>query len=140
MVDLIAYIRSFSSKMEKVYLSPGDSQNGRKLFVQKGCIQCHSPQGKLDLSKKKDFPRTLAQLAGMMWNHSPKMWKGIEEKGIRYGPGYFLRAHFYRKRQTALGRSALHPGQQDHCRRNEWAGKKSLSPGVFAPNRMVTLP
>ena len=81
MVDLIAYIRSLSSKMEKVYLSPGDPQNGRKLFTQKGCIQCHSSGGRLDLSKKKDFPRTLAQLAGMMWNHSPKMWKGIEEKG-----------------------------------------------------------
>jgi len=35
MVDLIAYIRSFSSKMEKVYLSPGDPQNGKKLFTQK---------------------------------------------------------------------------------------------------------
>ena len=82
MVDLIAYIRSLSSKMEKVYLSPGDLQSGKKLFTQKGCIQCHSPRGELDLSKKKDFPRTLAQLAGMMWNHSPKMWKGIEEKGM----------------------------------------------------------
>ena len=82
MVDLIAYIRSLSSKMEKVYLSPGDPQNGRKLFTQKGCIQCHSSPGELDLSKKKDFPRTLGQLAGMMWNHSPKMWKGIEEKGM----------------------------------------------------------
>ena len=82
MVDLIAYIRSLSSKMEKVYLSPGDLQSGKKLFTQKGCIQCHSPQGELDLSKKKDFPRTLAQLAGMMWNHSPKMWKGMEEKGM----------------------------------------------------------
>ena len=82
MVDLIAYIRSLSSKMEKVYLSPGDLKTGKKLFTQKGCIQCHSPQRELDLSKKKDFPRTLAQLAGMMWNHSPKMWKGIEEKGI----------------------------------------------------------
>jgi cytochrome c2 len=83
MVDLIAYIRSLSSKMEKVYLSPGDPPNGRKLFTQKGCIQCHSPRGELDLSMKKDFPRTLAQLAGMMWNHSPKMWKGIEEKGMQ---------------------------------------------------------
>jgi len=80
MVDLIAYIRSLGSKMEKVYLSPGDPQSGKKSFNQKGCVQCHSPGGKFDLSKKKDFPRTLAQLAGMMWNHSPKMWKGMEDK------------------------------------------------------------
>lgn len=82
MVDIIAYIRSLSSKMEKVYLSPGNLQSGKKLFTQKGCIQCHLPQGELDLSKKKDFPRTLAQLAGMMWNHSYKMWKGMKEKGM----------------------------------------------------------
>ena len=82
MVDIIAYIRSLSSKMDKAYLSPGNPQSGRKLFTQKGCIQCHSPQGEMDLSKKKDFPRTLAQFAGMMWNHSYKMWKVMEEKGI----------------------------------------------------------
>jgi len=82
MVDIIAYIRNLSSKMEKVYLSPGNLQSGKKLFTQKGCIQCHLPQGELDLSKKKDFPRTLAQLAGMMWNHSYKMWKGMKEKGM----------------------------------------------------------
>jgi hypothetical protein len=52
------------------------------LFTQKGCVQCHSPEGDLDLSKKKDFPRTLGQLAGMMWDHSPKMWKGMQEKGM----------------------------------------------------------
>jgi mono/diheme cytochrome c family protein len=82
MVDLIAYIRSLSSKMDKVYLSPGNLESGKKLFTQKGCIQCHSPQGELDLSRKKDFPRTLGQFAGMMWNHSYKMWKEMEEKGM----------------------------------------------------------
>jgi cytochrome c2 len=82
MVDLIAYIRSLGSKMEKVYLSPGDPQSGKKLFSQRGCARCHSPRSEVDLSKKKDFPRTLGQLAGMMWNHSYKMWKGMEEKGM----------------------------------------------------------
>jgi mono/diheme cytochrome c family protein len=82
MVDLIAYIRSLNPGAEKVYLSPGDLQTGKRLFAQKGCIQCHAAGGRLDLSKRKDFPRTLAQLAGMMWNHSATMWKGIEEKGM----------------------------------------------------------
>jgi cytochrome c2 len=82
MVDLIAYIRNANPKTERVYLSPGDPRAGEKLFSQKGCAQCHTPKGELDLSKKKDFPRTLAQLAGMMWNHSYEMWKRMEEKGI----------------------------------------------------------
>jgi cytochrome c2 len=82
MVDLIAYVRSVSAKVEKVYLSPGDPKTGERLFAQKGCVQCHSPGGNLDLTKKKDFPRTLAHLAGMMWNHSHQMWRGMKEKGI----------------------------------------------------------
>jgi cytochrome c len=83
MVDLIAYIRSMSPEAEKVYLSPGDPQNGSRMFTRKGCVQCHAPKGQLDLSKKKDFPRTLAQLAGVMWNHSQEMWRRMEEKGMR---------------------------------------------------------
>jgi hypothetical protein len=40
----------------------------------------------LDLSKKNDFARTLGQLAGMLWNHSPEMWKGMEEKRLPRPP------------------------------------------------------
>jgi hypothetical protein len=36
----------------------------------------------MDLTRKKDFPKTLGQLAGVMWNHSFEMWKRMEEKGI----------------------------------------------------------
>jgi mono/diheme cytochrome c family protein len=82
MVDLIAYIRSVSPKKEKVYLEPGDPRTGEKLFMEKGCIRCHGPGGEFDLTRRKDFPRTLAQLAGTMWNHSHEMWKKMEEKGI----------------------------------------------------------
>ncbi len=82
MVDLIAYIRSLSTHVEKVYLQPGDPQTGKRLFSQKGCILCHAPQGELDLTKKKDFPRTLAQVAGMMWNHSSEMSLKMKEKGM----------------------------------------------------------
>jgi mono/diheme cytochrome c family protein len=84
MVDLIAYVRSVNPKAEKVYLSPGDPQSGERLFTQKVCIQCHAPGGKIDLSKKKDFPRTLSQLAGTMWNHSHEMWKGMAERGLEH--------------------------------------------------------
>jgi cytochrome c len=84
MVDLIAYVRSINPKAEKAYLSPGDPQSGERLFTQKGCIQCHAAGGKIDLSKKKDFPRTLSQLAGTMWNHSHEMWKGMAERGLEH--------------------------------------------------------
>jgi cytochrome c len=83
MVDLIAYIRGVSPKKEKVYLEPGDPKTGEKWFAEKGCIRCHGPGAEVDLARKKEFPRTLGQLAGMMWNHSHEMWKRMEEKGIR---------------------------------------------------------
>lgn len=82
MVDLIAYVRSVSPNVEKVYLPPGDPQYGEKLFIGKGCSQCHTPGGELGLAKRKDFPRTLAQFAGLMWNHLHKMSKAMKEKGI----------------------------------------------------------
>jgi len=82
MVDLIAYIRSLGQGREKVYLSPGDPKSGERLFTRKGCIQCHAPRSEYDLSGKRDFPKTLAQLAGMMWNHSEEMRKGMERRGI----------------------------------------------------------
>jgi cytochrome c2 len=84
MVDLIAYIRSLNPGAEKIYLSPGDPKNGDRLFVQKGCVQCHVPKSEYDLSGRGDFPRTLAQLAGAMWNHSEEMRREMERRGIRF--------------------------------------------------------
>ena len=84
MVDLIAYIRSLNPGAEKVYLSPGDPKSGERLFGEKGCVKCHASGGEYDLSRKKEFPRTLAQLAGVMWNHSEEMRKGMEKKGITF--------------------------------------------------------
>jgi cytochrome c551/c552 len=82
MLDLIAYVRSLNPNVEKVYLSPGDPQSGDRLFTQKGCARCHTSGGELDLARIREFPKTLAQFAGMMWNHTPKMWKEMKEKGI----------------------------------------------------------
>ncbi len=82
MVDLIAYIRSITPDVEKIYLSPGDPNSGEKLFKRKGCWECHRPEKKLDLSKIRDFPRTIGQMAGAMWNHSPEMGKEMKEKGM----------------------------------------------------------
>ncbi len=82
MSDLVAYIRSFSPKVEKAYLFPGDPSSGAGLFIRKECIQCHAPKGGRDLSKDKYSFRTLTELSGAMWNHSHEIWKEMEAKGI----------------------------------------------------------
>lgn len=81
MVDLIAYIRSLTPEMERFYLSPGDPLSGEAIFKREGCSECHRLETKLDLAKIKELPNTLGQLAGVMWNHFPEMWKEIEGKG-----------------------------------------------------------
>ena len=45
-VDIIAYIRSLKPSEEKVFLAPGDPAEGKRLFSQEGCIQCHAIRGK----------------------------------------------------------------------------------------------
>jgi cytochrome c len=82
MIDLIAYIRGSSPTVERVYLSPGDPKSGEGLFTRKGCIVCHTPGGEMDLARRKEFPKTPAQMAGTMWNHAHEMWKGVKEKGM----------------------------------------------------------
>ena len=63
----------------------GDREQGRLLFEEKGCIQCHSPQG-----KPKEIGPPLAalqrrqgllQVAGRLWNHAPAMQEEFAKRG-----------------------------------------------------------
>lgn len=61
---------------------------GREVFQQKGCIQCHAIYGKggkggPDLGKRKYYGSYL-ELAALMWNHFPKMFKKMQKKGFEF--------------------------------------------------------
>ncbi|MFQ5730274.1 MAG: c-type cytochrome [Waddliaceae bacterium] len=67
---------------------PSNPLEGRSIFVQKGCIQCHSVFGERD-SLGPDLTRigegrNFAKLVGLFWSHTPKMIDLMEEKGIAY--------------------------------------------------------
>jgi len=72
-----------------VFLAPGDPVEGKKLFSQKGCERCHTLTGKgrtggPDLGKqRKDFPPTIGQFAGLMWNHFPQMLDQMERENVK---------------------------------------------------------
>jgi cytochrome c2 len=92
MVDIIVYIKNATKSGDKIFISPGDPKIGKTLFAKKRCSLCHStkegdkkigPSLGKDLRKKEVFPRTVTQVAGLMWNHAPKMWKEIKEKGLK---------------------------------------------------------
>jgi cytochrome c2 len=92
MIHLLSYIQAGGrdSELERRYLEPGNPNRGKKLFTDKGCIKCHSVRGQggedgIDLVKKAGTKvRSMAELAGLLWNHGPAMWKEMREKGIRF--------------------------------------------------------
>ena len=67
----------------------GDTEVGWVLFREKNCIRCHAVWGQggdvgPDLGRTRTLGHvTASQLAGMMWNHVPRMWEKMEEGGVR---------------------------------------------------------
>ena len=64
----------------------GDSKAGEKLYVAKGCAQCHEVGGRggrvgpgLDFLKRSNSP---VLVAAAMWNHGPEMAEAMKTKGI----------------------------------------------------------
>lgn len=73
-------------------LFTGSAEHGWSLFREKGCIRCHAVWGEggdigPDLGRTSSLGHINAgQLAGVMWNHVPRMWEKMEEGGIRLTP------------------------------------------------------
>ncbi|MGE5816738.1 MAG: c-type cytochrome [Deltaproteobacteria bacterium] len=84
--DLLAYFRAAAGSVERIYIQPGNPQNGKKLFAEKRCIQCHSVG---DSEANQTAPNlrvhlsgSLVRIAGAMWNDGPRMWSKMAERGI----------------------------------------------------------
>jgi mono/diheme cytochrome c family protein len=84
--DLLAYFRAAAGSVDRIYIQPGNPQNGKKLFADKRCLQCHSvgdsdanpaaPNLRLRLSG------SLVRIAGAMWNDGPTMWSKMAQRGM----------------------------------------------------------
>ena len=78
MMDVLEYIRmNARGPREAAFVTPGNPREGRKIFVQKGCMKCHAIQGEggkegIDLGKRaKVFYKSLTQIASIMWDKGP---------------------------------------------------------------------
>ena len=82
--DLSAYLRAVSrwTDQERVYLSPGNPKQGKKVFEDKGCISCHSGprnDGRMGPNLTAlPLHKSAADIAGMMWNHGDVMLRTME--------------------------------------------------------------
>lgn len=67
---------------------PGDPIAGRQIFVARGCDRCHAIWGNGG-TLGPDFAlvgagRSLQQLAGMFWNHTPQMIQTVQVRGFQW--------------------------------------------------------
>jgi cytochrome c2 len=88
--DISAYIRAVSewASREKIYLSPGNPNDGQLIFEQKSCDVCHSVHGKggdtgpsLD---EIDLTMSATDIAAIMWNHGAEMLSTMEYERIAW--------------------------------------------------------
>lgn len=66
----------------------GDPTAGRRIFTERGCTRCHSIWGNGG-TLGPDFAvvgagRSLQQLAGLFWNHTPRMIETVRNQGVRW--------------------------------------------------------
>jgi mono/diheme cytochrome c family protein len=87
--DLLAYIRTTGGSVERIYAQPGNPQTGKKLFTEKHCVQCHSIADHVKRDPNRAGPNlrgrlkgSFVRIAGAMWNHGPKMWATMTERGL----------------------------------------------------------
>ncbi len=86
--DLIAYLESISAEPLEgpLYVLPGNAREGRIVFIERQCGECHSVQGiggrgGPDLAARGDT-RGLTEFAAAMWNKAPAMTAAMRARGI----------------------------------------------------------
>ncbi len=65
----------------------GDAERGRDVFRTQRCVDCHSINREggttgPDLADVIDRGFTPSDMAALLWNHAPAMWRALEQKGI----------------------------------------------------------
>ena len=88
MNDLLAYVRDVcGGPRRETALLPASPDRGWKVFQAKSCLVCHAIQGKggrigPELGPGRQLPISIVRFAGVMWNHSPEMWRASEARDV----------------------------------------------------------
>ena len=81
-------VLSGTARAQVVGLFPGNPTAGQHIFVDRGCVRCHSIWGNGG-TLGPDFAvvgagRSMQQLAGEFWNHTPRMIVTQRRQGVRW--------------------------------------------------------
>ncbi|MBZ5594791.1 MAG: cytochrome c [Acidobacteriia bacterium] len=88
MNDLLAYVREVcGGPRRETALLPASPDRGWQVFQDKSCLACHSINGKgghigPELGPGRQLPISIVRFAGIMWNHSPQMWRASEARNV----------------------------------------------------------
>ncbi len=86
--DLIAFLKSTNERLPQasMYVLPGRAEEGRRLFQDRKCVECHSIRGVGGkVGPDLDQPtgqRSLLDFAAAMWNKAPAMTAAMRRAGI----------------------------------------------------------
>lgn len=84
----VCLVRAATATAQSSQTFPGDPTAGRRIFAERGCVSCHSIWGNGG-TLGPDFAlvgagRTLQQLAGLFWNHTPRMIETVRGSGFAW--------------------------------------------------------
>ena len=86
LVDLLVYLQNLpETRSAKAGFAPSDPREGRALFQQKGCGNCHSlgaeEAGKINLRRARQPAGGMIEFAAAMWNHAPQVHRRAQRTG-----------------------------------------------------------
>jgi len=91
MVDIEAYIKAASPVSSVLKMTPGNPTKGKMVFKEKKCFKCHSinnaGENKKYLGpplKKVRLNKSVTEIAALMWNHAPSMFKFMKKNKISW--------------------------------------------------------
>lgn len=82
--DLIAFLVPGTGGPPEgpIYVLPGRADNGRRLFADKRCAECHGPGRVGPELGERAKQRTTLDFAAAMWNKAPRMLAEMKTRGI----------------------------------------------------------
>jgi len=85
---LLWFATAGMARLDAQAVGAGDPTSGRRIFIGRGCVRCHSIWGNGG-TLGPDFAvvgvgRSMQQLAGEFWNHTPRMIATLRREGVQW--------------------------------------------------------